>query len=133
MNDRFEFRVWCKNKNEWEKDDVLIGVNVNSWIIKTISSYTSLFTKKPVDPENHIIEQCTGLKDKNGKLIYEGDIVKYKQCYNENTKTEKIDFVKYTKGEYLPREYYRHQAGFPDWQEDFEIIGNIHENKDLLK
>lgn len=74
------------------------------------------------------IEQCTGLKDKNGRLIYEGDIVKDDEGfvglvkYDEVCAMFKIEFV------------YSAPSNFEDdmsWE--FEVIGNIHENPELLE
>ena len=70
-----------------------------------------------------IVEQCTGLKDRNGKLIYEGDIVR-EISKREPEYEEYITAVEWN------------NCGFNLYREDeydFLIIGNIHENPELLE
>jgi hypothetical protein len=72
------------------------------------------------------VGQYTGLTDKNGKRIFEGDIVEYKEEYGQ---------IEYEDGEAM------FVVSFDTWFTDFdhlygtdvEIIGNIHDNPELLK
>ncbi len=64
-----KFRVWCKNKNEWERDEMFL----------TESGKLVLFNHRgevrPVNMDNHVLEFSTGMKDSVGCEIFEGDII----------------------------------------------------------
>ena len=82
-----------------------------------------------VDPTECEIMQFTGLKDKNGKEIYEGDMVRWEDIqddgYGCGYLTTIEEPVYFGGGAFYPI------CTMPEKQ--FEVIGNIYENSDLLK
>lgn len=114
--DRFKFRVWdIEFKKYYPASDFCIEDLQDSG-------------------DEIIVEQCTGRKDKNGRLIFEGDVVK-------TIWEERVDWTRLVQHvEHLFEVYYngmgfslrnlKTKAGHVMWKSaDYEVIGNVHEDE----
>lgn len=121
-----KFRAWDKNHKEMMTDLVM---NFNGNLYCRDISKENTFYVRDVKHEVELM-QFTGLKDKNGKEIYEGDILeiggdKFKGdvIWNDKFAEWKINHYNHSLGLLLETMKY----------EDVEVIGNIYENKELLE
>lgn len=135
MEDRYLFKA--KHFEKWHIGNIVKepdGLYIRD-IKKNVMAY--------IDDESTIC-QCTGLKDKNCKLIWENDIVKdlfsdacaqikygsYQSCF-DSTKTEHVGFYVDWSGKCTKR--YRKDLGYWINMVNAEVIGNIFDNAGLLE
>ena len=139
MQDRFKFRVWLKDSEQYVEEEASeCHINHNGelicgdWVDDGYCGHYDYFNDDEV-----IIEQCTGLKDRNGKLIYEGDILG--GLYGAYIKWCPKHCGYGLFYSYGNQDHCMHCEGDVIWDEvteddgQFEVVGNIHENADLLE
>lgn len=126
MNERFLFRGKRKDNGEWvqgfylELKDELIGEKITRHCI-----LDNIGRTLNIDPAT--LGQCTGLRDKNGTLIFEGDIVRAKHG---------TGYIKWhDKGltGWLVEYADCRELVYSDNRQEYEVIGNIHDNLELLE
>ena len=140
------FRGKRADTGEWIYGDLRQDADLESAYIGGWDYFTADYALQrepfeyPVSPET--VSQFTGLTDRNGEKIFEGDIIAYRKgClavsfdfasfgflfegYNgEEGYSHVIPFNDYENGIYIDRKTY---------QIDYEIVGNVLDNSDLLK
>lgn len=139
MQNRFRFKVYYKPHNK-VYNVICLNCDRQKEIIIEYNGSTAL-----VEWENCVILQCTGLKDKNGKLIYEGDLLKPFEEEDERVEVvwneEKARLglmIRWTDPCYWNGLYEETKTGRDYYElddycvEDFEVIGNVYENSGLL-
>jgi uncharacterized phage protein (TIGR01671 family) len=114
MSRKFKFRCWHKEKKKF------VSLKTINFVDNTIT-YTF---------DDITLQQYTGLKDKNGDEIYEGDIVKATSDQYENENF--VGKVIFDEGCFLTWINKNDIRGI--WgEDDIEVVGNIFENPELLK
>lgn len=131
MNNRFKFRgYWYNNvQKEWWVYDEPEFITGNG--TAEIWSNTEGGAEPELPPNADLyLCQCTGLKDKNGKLIYEGDIV---QIFHVSGTMQGRLFTDVVEWNEQRCRFDTENYGVFDDDDVYEVIGNIYENKELLE
>ena len=133
MNREIKFRVWDNFNEQFLKSDT---ANLNF-----LYNGQWLPVSKFIGSESYTIQQFTGLKDKNGKEIYEGDMVNLtKRGITHGPDAEDVKNAEvwysledcaFVFGKYKSADY-TWWYSMADVLYDFEVVGNIFENPNLL-
>lgn len=127
-----KFRAWNKATKVMHEADDIVSLNFEE---KQICVKTIFFRQLSYyDFDDIVSMQSTGLKDKNGKGIFEGDVVydgfrKIIVNYGKQTKEEEFGAISEYVGFNITL-----ACGYPEAiPMNYEIIGNIYENPELLE
>ena len=144
-NSRYKFRAWIKKEKRMDNVDFInfAAQFTGKWECKPNDLF-DVATKRGrlFNLEDVEIMQYTGLKDKNGKEIYEGDIISIKADYLSEFNSESIlpcEIVAFEDGAFGT--YDKKRTLFVSFKEmidksdgiEFEIIGNVFEDPGLLE
>lgn len=114
--DRFKFRVYSQRLKRYIEQSPCIGLAGMVMDIHTLE-------------KNHVIEQCTGLVDKNESLIFEGDIIVFDGDNHEYTVTWHHGIAQFL-GMCFSDISIASRPIFRCEQKSIEIIGNVHDNEE---
>ncbi len=121
MQERFKFRVWHKKRKKMYEVlclHVKTLLNGGEWVTaKGFNIITQQDIHIQVEQKDGVIMQCTGLRDKNGKLIYEGDIIVIPNqypFYDYKNKEDMKQDLNSTKGE-IKGESILNYIGIVEW------------------
>lgn len=129
---RFLVRVWSNEEQKY-LDDEDICYDTQGHYNNALELLNSEFFNRPDEAavyqndeisSNNVYEQCSGYTDANDNLIFEGDIIQGKLTKNYLS-------VSFSKGAFIVNNY--SNSLLADLHNQFIVVGNIHENKDLIK
>lgn len=140
--DRFRFRIFDKKHKQLTKNFTKIVFDYENEVVRILCKKAEHWLDIPMS--ECTVQQCTGLKDKDGNLIFEGDIVEYineEEAFCGDEEILNCKFVVKWSGwqacfffDGLSRdEEYEFNCTCDEPKNVFKIIGNIFANPELLE
>lgn len=130
-NDRLKFRVWSEVEKRYVLTENLVINNDGELVEPHYTLYGDIHFSRPT--ENLIVEQCSGLKDRNGKLIFVGDILLSSDGSNYSVEYD-LHYARFLRrGKYTTGRGFFAELNSSIAEKILRVVGNIHENRDLLK
>lgn len=133
----YKFRVWNRKMTYFGFKD--IDTDADHTLAQVVNRKKDDLSYGCIDCEEstHYVMQYTGLKDKNGKEIYEGDVVRYKAYNTQSDEWEmEMTVVKYIINGYTPFKWEHDMSDDDDYYtikyKDYEVVGNIYENPEFI-
>lgn len=126
MSREIKFRAWDT------REGLFVGVRISDNGKISALEYDHLeeaWYYKEDNDNRYILEQYTGLKDEDGKEIYEGDIVTL-NCYWEEVDPRDCFAITFEDGCFRVGDGFENEAG--KYLKEYRLAGNIHENPELL-
>jgi uncharacterized phage protein (TIGR01671 family) len=149
MTREIKFRAWDDIRKKMITEGFAIRCEDDIYSGEFLDGINNDLWQRPSDfsrIENTHLMQFTGLKDKNGKEIYEGDMVKDHEWSERGNREVRYGEAPVDASDYEPYEvaiigfYLTNYLGRDENEalnslkaQDLEVIGNVHENKDLLQ
>ena len=124
-----KYRAWMKSL-KWMCDVTNISFD-SKFVDICQQGDTERYTEMSVEFDEITLMQSTGLKDKNGKEVFVGDIIKCTRGCPHEVYLEKEYGGTYIGG--MPAIYLKGLLSGYAWTEHEEVIGNIYENPELLE
>lgn len=138
MEDRYLFKAKFDDSDRWVKGQ-LVEVNDTYLIIPNHASkisYGWFSASNVVEVKKDTICQCTGLKDKNGNLIWENDVVAYWDAYSTESGYAEADCIGKVVWDAETISFQvtnRLSAESYEVLDECSVIGNIFDNPELLE
>ena len=131
---KLKFRAWLKEEKKMVNVETMDFTDKSIQYLKKNEFINAYLLRRMIFDDIELM-QYTGLKDKNNKEIYEGDIIKYKFPYDKRIKhISPVKFLE-TEASFGIKDRYGNEIPLYTVSSNnyFEVIGNIYENKNLLE